>query len=128
MPRGQFKTFLHVSPEEMKRSVRMLESGVSQRRVAGILNVSQSVISRMWIRHLTHGDPSHRHSGGRDRAATERQDHFLLIQSQRQRFRNATSLYNEFRNGTGIRISTQTVRKRLHEFRLNAKRPSIPLP
>ena len=36
--------------------VRMLESGISQRGVSGILNVSQSVISRMWNRHLTHTD------------------------------------------------------------------------
>ena len=42
----------------MNRGVGMLESGVLQRRVAGILNVSQSVISRMWNRHLTYRDPS----------------------------------------------------------------------
>ena len=53
---------------------------------------------------------------------------FLLIQSQRKRFQNATSLNNEFRNETGMRISTQTVRNRLHEFRLNAKRPAIRVP
>ena len=111
----------------MNRGVGMLESGVSQRRVAGILNVSQSVSSRMWIPHLTHGDPSHRHGGGRDRATTQRQDRFLLIQSRRQRFPNATSLNNQLWNGAGVCISIQTVRNRLHEFGLNARRPSIPL-
>ena len=45
MPLGQFRTCL--SPEEMNHDVGMLESDVLQRRVAGILNVSQSVISRM---------------------------------------------------------------------------------
>ena len=74
----------------------------------------QSVVSRMWNRHLTHGNPSHRHGGGRDRATTQRQDRFFffffffLIQSRHQRFLNATSLNNEFRNRTGVRISTQT--------------------
>ena len=53
---------------------------------------------------------------------------FLLIQSRRQRFHNATSLNNEFRNGTGVRISTQTVRNRLHEFGLNARIPAIRVP
>ena len=53
---------------------------------------------------------------------------FLLIQSRRQRFPNTTSLNNEFRNGTGVRISTQTVRNRLHEFGSNTRRPAIPLP
>ena len=43
MPQGQLRTRL--APEEMNCGVRMLESGVSQRRVARILNVSQNVVS-----------------------------------------------------------------------------------
>ena len=112
----------------MNRGVGMLESGVLQRPVAGILNVLQSVISRMWNRHLTPRDPSHRHGRERDITTTRRQSRFLLIQSGRQRFHNATSLNNEFRNGTGVRFSTQTVRNRFHEFGLNARRPSIRVP
>ena len=46
MPQGQFRNSL--SLEEMSRGVRMLESGILQHRVAGILDVSQSVLSRMW--------------------------------------------------------------------------------
>ena len=65
MPRGQFRNRL--SPEELTHDVRRLDSGVLQRCVAGILNVQQSVISRMWNRHPTHGDPSHRHGGGHGR-------------------------------------------------------------
>ena len=126
MPQGQFKNRL--SPEEMNRGVGMLESGVSQRRVAGILNVSQSVVSLMWNRHLTYGNPSHRRCGGRDGATTQRQDRFLLHHSRRQRFLNATRLNNEFRNGTGIRISTQTVRNRLHEFGPSARRSAVRVP
>ena len=79
MPPGQFRNRL--SPEKMNRGVGMLESGVSQRHVAGVLNVSQSVISGMWNHHLTHGDPSHRHGGGHDRAITQHQDWLLLMQS-----------------------------------------------
>ena len=53
---------------------------------------------------------------------------FLLIQSRRQWFHYATPLNNEFRNGTGVRISTQTVRNRLHEFGLNARRLAVHVP
>ena len=53
---------------------------------------------------------------------------FLLIQSRLQRFNNATSLNNEFRNGTRVRISTQTVKNRLREFGMNARRPAIRVP
>ena len=60
----------------MSRGVGILESGVSQRHVGGILDVSHVVgISGMWNRHLTHGDHSQRHGGGRDRAITQHQDH-----------------------------------------------------
>ena len=82
MPRRQFNN--HLSPEEMNHGVRMLESDVFQRRVAEILNVSQSVIFQMWNRHLTHRDPSHRHGGGCDRITTRCQGLFLVIQSRRQ--------------------------------------------
>ena len=47
MPRRQLRN--HLSPGEINRGVVMLETGDFQRRVAGILNVSQSVIFRMWI-------------------------------------------------------------------------------
>ena len=72
----------------------MLESGVFKRRFAGIL-VPFRVIFRIQNCHLTHRDPSHRHGGGRDRPTTRRQGRFLLNQSRRQWFRNATSLYKE---------------------------------
>ena len=49
----------------------------------------------------------------------------FFIQSRRQRFHSAASLNNEFRNGTGVRIFTQTVRNRLCEFGLNARRTTI---
>ena len=77
MPHTQFRNCF--SSEEMNCDVGMLESGVSQRRVAGILNVSQSVVSLSYPR-----DPSHRHDRGRDRATNQREDRFLLIQSRHQ--------------------------------------------
>ena len=55
-------------------------------------------------------------------------ERFLLIQSRRQRFHNATSLNNEFRNRTGECISKQTVNNRLHEFGVNAMRPAMRVP
>ena len=91
----------------MNRGVVMLESGVFQRHVAGILNPPRSVIFQMWNRHLTHRNMAEDETGLQLYVRAV----FLLIQSLRQRFHNASSLNNEFRNGTGVRISTQTVRK-----------------
>ena len=40
----------HLSQDEMNRGIGMLRSGLSQRHVANVLGVSQSVVSRMWNR------------------------------------------------------------------------------
>lgn len=126
MAQRQFRQRL--SAEEMNRGTGMLEAGVSQRRVAEVLNVSQSVVSRMWNRYLVTGNASHNHGGGRRRSTTVRQDRFLVIQARRHRFQNATSLNNDFQNATGVQISTQTLRNRLHESGLRARRPAIRVP
>ena len=114
MTRRQLRNRLN--PEEMNPGIGLLESGIFKRRVARILNVSQSVIFRMWNRHLTYRVLSHRQGGGGDRIITRRRGRFSLIQFRRQWFHNATSLNSEFRNGTGAHISTQSVRNRLHKF------------
>ena len=64
MPQRQFRN--RSDPEEMNHGVEMLKSGVFQRRIAGFLNLSQRAVFRLWNRHLTNRDPSHRHGGGRD--------------------------------------------------------------
>ena len=52
-----------VSQDEMNRGIGMLHSGLSQRHVANVLGVSQSV-SRMWNRFITTGNVRHLHAGG----------------------------------------------------------------
>ena len=48
----------HLSQDEMNRVIGMLHSGLSQRHVANVLGVSQSVVSRMT------GNVRHLHAGG----------------------------------------------------------------
>ena len=54
----------HLSQDEMNRGIGMLRSGLSQRHVANVLGVSQSVVSRMWNRFITTGNVRHLHAGG----------------------------------------------------------------
>ena len=56
----------HLSQDEIKRGIEMLHSGLSQRHVANVLGVSQSVVSRMWNRFITTGNVRHVHAGGRE--------------------------------------------------------------
>ena len=114
----------HLS-QEMNRGIGMLHSGLSQRHVANVLGVSQSVVSRMWNRFITTGNVRQLHAGGRERSTNEVQDRFLVVQARRHRFDNATTLRRDFQNATGVRISTQTIRNRLHDAGLRSIRPAI---
>ena len=123
----------HLSQDEMNRGIGMLHPGLPQRHVANVLGVSQSVVSRMWNRFITTGNVRHLHAGGgggggRERSTNEVQDRFLVVQARRHRFDNATTLLRDFQNATGVRISTQTIRNRLHDAGLRSRRPAIRVP
>ena len=68
------------------------------------------------------------HAGGRERSTNEVQDRFLVVQARRHRFDNATTLRRAFQNATGVHISTQTIRNRLHDAGLRSRRPAIRVP
>ena len=101
----------HLSQDEMNRGIGMLHSGLSQRHVANVLGMSQSVVSRMWNRFITTGNVRHLHAGGRERSTNEVQDRFLVVQARRHRFAHAT-----------------TLRRDLHDAGLRSRRPAIRVP
>ena len=113
-----------LSQDEMNRGIGMLHSGLSQRHVANVLGVSQSVVSRMWNRFITTGNVRHWHAGGggggREHSTNEVQDRFLVVQARRHLFDNATTLRRDFQNATGVRISTQTIKNQLHDAGLRS--------
>ena len=119
----------HLSQDEMNRGIGMLRSWLSQRHVANVLGVSQSVVSRMWNRFITTGNVRHLHAGRRERSTNEVQDRFLVVQARHHQSDNATMLRRDFQNATGVRIlSTQTIRNRLHDAGLRSRRPAIRVP
>ena len=65
---------------------------------------------------------------GRERSTNEVQDRFLVVQARRHRFGSATTLRRNFQNATSVRISTQTIRNRLHDAGLRSRRPAIQVP
>ena len=69
----------HLSQDEVNRGIGMLHSELSQRHVANVLGVSQSVVSRMWNRSITTGNVRHLYAGGRERSTNEVQDRFLVV-------------------------------------------------
>jgi transposase len=118
----------HLSSDELSRCVGMLEGGCTQTHVANVLGVSQSVVSRAWTRYHAVGTAVRRHAGGRQRATTPREDRFLVVQACRNRFGSAQTLRSDLLNATGTNVCIQTIRNRLHDVNLRARRPCIRVP
>ena len=115
----------HLTSEEAARAVGMLEAGHSQRQVAGQFNVSQSVISRLRNRYNQTGIVQERQRSGRPRCTTAPEDRYLGLIARRQRFQSAVRLNADFRQATGRRVSTQTIRNSFHASNLRACRPTV---
>ena len=115
----------HLTIEERGRALGLLESGQSQRQVARTLAVSQSVVSRLQTRYNNTGQVRDRPRSGRPRATTQRQDRFLVTLARRNRFDDASNLNRQFHQATGVRITPQTLRNRLHAANFRGRRPAV---
>ena len=93
-----------------------------------IFGVSQSVTTRAWNRFQTSGSATQRHDGGCQRATKPRQNRFIVVQTRRHPFVNATSLRNESRTAVGVNISTQTFHNSLRQGGLRSRRTCIRIP
>ncbi|GFT29536.1 HTH_Tnp_Tc3_2 domain-containing protein [Trichonephila clavipes] len=103
-------------PESMAwRVIGRLESRQTQRSVADAVGVARSVVARLWNR-------------GRPRATTSTDDRYIQLTARRNRTENATQLQRQLLLATGRRVSSQTVRNRLHEGGLYARRPMVCIP
>ena len=111
---------------EAAQAVGMFQAGQVQRAVAGQFNVSQGVISRFWNGFQHTGNIAERPRSGRQRKTTMRQDRYLSNMAKRQRFQSAVILNSDFRTATGVRVSSQTVRNRLHTANMRAYLQFVP--
>ncbi|GFY17185.1 transposable element Tcb2 transposase [Trichonephila clavipes] len=115
----------HLTDSEAWRVVGRLEGGQTQAEVAQAIEVSQSVIYKIWNRFLGTGSAGRRPGQDRRQATTPNEDRYLVLTARRHRNMNATLLQQHLRSATGTTVSTQTIRNRLHGVGLYARRPMV---
>ncbi|GFX89434.1 uncharacterized protein TNCV_4774651 [Trichonephila clavipes] len=101
------------------RAVGWMEMGLSQADVARRLNVSRSVVQRLWDQYQSEDSVSRRPVPGRPQATTPAEDRFLPL-SARRRTTTVPQLVADHFQASGRRISATTVRNRLHNAGLYA--------
>ncbi|GFU50666.1 transposable element Tcb2 transposase [Trichonephila clavipes] len=116
-------------PESMAwRVIGRLEFGQTQRSVADAVGVARSVVARLWNRFQETENVRRRPGAGRPRTTTSTNDRYIQLTAHRNRTENATQLQRQLLLATGRRVSSQTVRNRLHEGGLYARRPMVCIP
>ncbi|GFW82226.1 transposable element Tcb2 transposase [Trichonephila clavipes] len=79
-----------------------------------VRHVALATTTKIWNRLLETGSAGRRPGQGRRWATTPNEDRYLVLTARRHRNMNATLLQQHLRSATGTRVSTQTVRNRLH--------------
>ena len=103
--------------------ITLMEQNMSQVDVANILHVNQSIVSRLWRKFQETQSVADRPREGRPRKTTPGQDRYVRLSARRNPITTATTLRHELREATGVVVSSQTVRNRLHDIGLYARRP-----
>ncbi|GFS94701.1 transposable element Tcb2 transposase [Trichonephila clavipes] len=106
------------------RAVGWMEMGLSQADAARRLNVVQ----RLWDQYQSEDSVSRRPVPGRPRATTPAEDRFLALSARRRRTTTVPQLVADHFQASGRRIFATTVRNRLHNAGLYARRPVVCVP
>lgn len=113
---------MQITVEEVARAVALVEDGRSVRYAARSIGKPETTVRRAITRYRETNSYSRRHGSGRPRATSARDDRFVILQSLRDRHSTAVQLAQRLRGVRGTAVNSQTVRRRLVEYGLRARR------
>ena len=106
-----------IQPFDRVQIVALLSAGHTQQDVADWLNVTQSGVSKVWRKYRELGNVNDRPRSGHPCMTTSIQDLYLQMLARRRPTPTARHIGYDFTQVTGMHISDQTVRRRLHHSR-----------
>ncbi|KAJ4431308.1 hypothetical protein ANN_19905 [Periplaneta americana] len=86
-----------------------------QRYMAAVLGIPRSTVLRVYYRFRETGDYSRRPGSGRKRVTSARDDHFIVLNTLRNRHSTAIETRRNFQKIRQVNVSERTVRGRLDE-------------
>ena len=110
---------------DCERAVGMDQVGITRQAVADHFNVFRITISRLMIRLRQTGKTNDRPRNGRPCVTSQRQDIYLRLIHLRKRMVTTEDTARRTPSLANVRISGQTVRRRLRESGLRARRPVV---
>ena len=110
------------------QAIELLMQGQRQQQVARHFGVHVSTIERLVRRLRETGRVADRLRSGRPRMTSQRQDRTIRLAHLRNRHLTATETAVNTVGSHNRRIHPKTVRNRLREFGLRARRPNVGLP
>ncbi|GFW73846.1 transposable element Tcb2 transposase [Trichonephila clavipes] len=110
------------------RAVRWMEMGLSQADAARRLNVSRSVVQRVWDQYQSEDSVSEDLFQADHELQHLQKTVFLALSARRRRTTTVPQLVADHFQASGRRISATTVRNRLHNAGLYARRPVVCVP
>lgn len=129
MPRVKRRnTYQHVSEFDRGRIIAYRDCGLSYRDIAARVGRDPMTSKRIWDRWVQEGN-TERHAGSQRPPITNaRQDRHVIRSALWDRSTTSQTLSRELGSYAGRQVSARTVRRRLQQHGLSARRPLLRLP
>lgn len=129
MPRVRRRNdYQHVSDFDRGRIIAYRDCGLSYRNIAARVGRDPMTVSRIWNRWVQ-DNHTERHAGSqRPPITNSREDRHLIRMVTRDRTATSRTLSREMESFARQQVSARTVRRRLQQHGLSARRPWLRLP